>query len=265
MIPILLTGFGRWDDLLWNASGDVARALDGEVLSGAAHGTALEGRVRGIVLDVAWGKGRDPDGGKVEAAAKALAREVAIHKPRVLLSLGVIPEDPTGIDVEYVADDVSDTTAVDVRGLPPSTSRLHTRWPRKLVMPLPHRQIISALVGGGFNAYSEKGLSNFLCERAAYEGARLARLADTSILRAGFIHVFNPMVRAVRTDRGKPAYAVEPRELDATETDVFDRARADLARAIRTALEVTLGSLPRDAETRPQRWRYLDSWRPDFR
>jgi pyrrolidone-carboxylate peptidase len=265
VIPILLTGFGRWDDIQYNASGVVARRLDGAIVSGAEYGAALEGRVHARVLDVAWGRGEDPDGARVEAAARTLAREVAIHKPRILLSLGVIPEDPDGIDVEYEADDRSDTTALDVRSRTPSTPRLHTRWPRRLVMPLPQRPLVEALKAEGYGAYSERGLGRFLCERAAYEGARLARLKGTSLLRAGFVHVFNPMVRAIARDRGKEAYAVVPSELDEDEKVALARAEAELDRAVRIALGVCLGSLPPDVETRPERWRYLDAWRPEFR
>lgn len=59
------------------------------------------------------------------------------------------------------------------------------------------------------------------------------------------------MMRAVRTDRGKPAYANVPAELDTTERAALDQAMADLKWAVQIALEVTLGSLPADAGSAP--------------
>jgi pyrrolidone-carboxylate peptidase len=256
MVRILLTGFGAWDVLQYNPTSGVARALDGMALSGARYGSPIDGRVEGRVLDVAWSSGTATDGTNVESATKVLAREVAVLKPTILLSMGVTAASSHQYDVEVGAGDYA--AGKDVAGKEPKTPRLHTKWPSVLMSPFPARQIIEAMKKAGFAATSKVGLGNFLCERVAYEGARLARLKHSSLMRAGFIHLPNPLVRA------GVGFAARVEELDAEQRAVFDQAEREVVAAMRIALEVCLGSLPADFETRPQAWKYLDEWTPEL-
>lgn len=256
MIPILLTGFGRWEDLTYNPSGVVARALDGETVSGAAFGTPLRGMVDSHVLDVAWESGTTANGEVVEGAALALAREVAVVKPIVLLSIGVLPRMAHGYDVEIGASNWG--AGNDVRGKGPTSPYYRSKDTKTLISPFPAKQIITALEAKNLGAYSKPGLGGFLCERVAYEGARLARLRGTTIQRAGFIHIPNPMTRIERP------HSTSVTALDGDERKRLEEVEREIIGAIRTALEVILGSLPLDAQSKPRPWKYDEEWRPEL-
>lgn len=256
MIRVLVTGFGPWENMKYNPSGVVARALDGLVLSGANHGAALEGHVEALSLDVAWGAGRSAiDQSQVRGAAATLVREVTIRKPHVLLCLGVLADMPYGYDVEAAATD--DRAGKDVRGLPPPRTRAHASWPKVLMLPFPAKQIIEALNRESLSASWRPGVGQFLCNQIAFEAGRLARLKGTSLLRSGFIHIHNPLYRAASS------FTADPKALDADARKVFEDAEQELVRAVKIAIEVCLGSLPEDTETKPAPWKYLEKWSPE--
>ncbi len=256
MIRVLVTGFGPWENMKYNPSGVVARALDGLVLSGANHGAALEGHVEALSLDVAWDAGRSSiDQSEVRGAAATLVREVTIRKPHVLLCLGVLADMPFGYDVEAAATD--DRAGKDVRGLPPPSARAHATWPKVLMLPFPAKQIIQALTKESLPASWRPGVGQFLCNQIAFEAGRLARVKGSSLLRAGFIHINNPLYRAV------DSYTADPSALGEAARKVFEDAEREITRAVKIAIEVCLGSLPEDTETKPAPWKYLEEWSPE--
>ncbi len=263
-LRVLLTGFRPWADVDYNPSGEVARALDGEVIHGAASGVPLRAIVTSRVFDVAWDAGDSPKG-PVLGAATELAREVATLRPHILVGLGVMPASRTFIDVEALADDYSHGD--DVRGRAPKTPRLHTRWPKTVLLPFPGRPVIDALVGAGFHAGSELGAGRYLCERIAYESARLARMRDTSLVMAGFIHVPNPILHANRGYQlSKAALSEEAQggaEGSVEALAAVEAAEEELVRALRLALTVCVGQVELGPGGRPRRWSLRRDWLPD--
>lgn len=235
-LRVLVTGFRPWNQVHYNPTNVVVERLRGQTLNGQDHGAPHAGRVHGLVLDVAWGPGTDGRGQSVRAAAAALALEVAEIEPQIIVSFGVIPDEPDAFDVETVAED--DVGGVDVRGVERPRAPRYPGEPRRATLTLPAQRIVTAMRHDGLQAKSDPGLGNYLCETIAYEGARLTRQSRGATLASGFIHVPNPLFKAA----GR--YDIDPTTLDAAQRLVFEAAEAAVVRGARIAVEVALGSLP---------------------
>jgi len=262
MRTVLVTGFGLWQGVTYNPTALVAKDLDGTVASAAAYGAPGSAKIVGRVLDVAWDDGVDAvtvgRGKQVSGAAAALARAVNDVRPDLLVSFGVTPGGADTFDVEPVADDSnykpSELTIMrggplgtDVRGLSANRVREHPTSPHQLDLTFPHVAIVKALRDLGLNAISSPGLSNFLCERIAYEGAWLAKYGPRPMLMSGFIHVPNPMIRATGSS------STDASSLDTEGRGLLASGYADVLRAAKAAVEVCLAYL-QDDRLIPPKW-----------
>ncbi|MEZ4302139.1 MAG: hypothetical protein R3B70_44845, partial [Polyangiaceae bacterium] len=202
MLRVLVTGFRPWTGVTYNPSGVVATRLHGARLSSLHYGHPHTATVRGIVLDVAWTGGTTSGGASVQSAAATLAAEATAYNPHLIVSFGVIPDESHVFDVEPNASDDSDYR--DVLGNLPPSRRMHASDPLTLTLTFATDHIrdeMNRRLPSPFRAVSNPGLGSYLCERVAYEGARLQRLrapptgATTGswIWASGFIHVPNPL------------------------------------------------------------------------
>lgn len=243
---MLVSGFRPWTGVTYNPSGVVATRLDGQRIR-ASGGYPHDATVRGIVLDVAWTDGRGAGGAAVQGAARALSLEAGSYNPHLIVSFGVLPQEAYKFDVEPEATDRSRNR--DVLGNLPPSERLYPSETETLPLSFAVQRIVQALnrtLPRPFHAVSEPGLGYYLCERIAYEGARLQKMSVASaggtspshLWASGFIHVPNPLF-AVRNSSDADIATLtadEQRRLHGFEDTIV--AGADLA--VRTAL----GQLP---------------------
>jgi pyrrolidone-carboxylate peptidase len=253
VLRVLVTGFRPWTGVSYNPSGVVAERLKGRRISGAG-GYPHTANVRGVVLDVAWGDGKGPGGTAVHSAAAVLSQEAAAYEPHLIVSFGVLAGVPYTFDVERQAADES--AGKDVLGNPPDTSRMHPELPKVLRLTFAARKIKEALDGmlpKPFKVVSEKGLGAYLCERIAYEGARLQRerapqKGDTKDEKqswtwaSGFIHVPDPLFAVAGSS------AVDPNKLSADERKQLHDYEDIIVQAATLAVRTALGQLPKDVE-----------------
>lgn len=250
MLRVLVSGFRPWTGVTYNPSGIVANRLHGRRIT-ASGGYPHTATVRGIVLDVAWTDGTGANGSSVQGAARALTLEAQAYNPHLIVSFGVLPSEAHTFDVEPVAEDRSNANP-DVLGRLPDSQRLHPGEPRTLRLTFAVRPIVEALnrsLPPPFRAVSEQGLGYYLCERIAYEGARLQRTSATDagsrspghIWASGFIHVPNPLFAV----SGSSATNVDT--LTSDQRDQLQRFETTIVQGAELAVRTALGGLPRSA------------------
>ncbi|HEX5829025.1 MAG TPA: pyroglutamyl-peptidase I [Candidatus Limnocylindrales bacterium] len=163
---ILLTGFDPFDDAARNPSGEVAQALDGEVICGAA--------VRGIVLPT-----------KYDASMRELAAAIEAWQPDVVVSLGVA-EGRAEITPERVAINLDRTSIPDNAGDLRLDQPIRAGGEAAYFTRLPSRAIVDALKAAKIPARESLSAGAFVCNHVFYE---TLELLEGSPVRSGFIHV----------------------------------------------------------------------------
>ena len=147
---VLLTGFGPFLDVSINASGEIARALQGKQLEGA--------EVNSFVLPVSFDR-------LAPAYAEALAELVATP-PVALLSLGV--HRGRAFRLERRARPVLDSGQLDCDGV--AVSQLERLGARELNTQLDIERLTSALLAGGAGeVLVSDNAGGYVCERCYYE------------------------------------------------------------------------------------------------
>ncbi len=247
VLTVLVSGFRPWTGVTYNPSGVVATRLDGRRLT-ASEGHPHTATVRGIVLDVAWAPG-SAGGAAVQSAARQLSTEAASSRPHLIVSFGVLPDQAHTFDVEPQATDRS--MGADVLGREPATRRLYPSEPETLPLTFSAGAIVDALnrtLVRPYRAISDPGLGYYLCERVAYEGARVQRAsaaagptAPAHVWASGFIHVPNPLF-GVTGSSGTDVSTLTA----AQQTDLATR-EATIVHAAELAVRTALGHLPSTA------------------
>jgi len=211
-LRILLTGFEPFGGSLYNPSGDVAAALNGEEVRATSAPDARRGTLHSVVLPVLWND-----------AGRAVRDAIARVRPHVVIALGMAHG---AFRVEQIASDRRvdriDNAGVSL-GVTPGTRRIATALPRREI----ERWLVDVV--GREHVVESDDAGGFICEEvffavmnAIHEPTRQPRIA-----RAGFIHVPNDVF----------VPSVLPEAL--------------LAKAIRGAASLTLDALRDDAALEP--------------
>ena len=165
--PILVTGFEPFGGEVVNPSGQVARALHGRRIGGAA--------VVGIQLPCAFGE-----------AIAVLRDALATHRPQLVLALGQAGG-RCELSLERVAINLDDARIADNRGAQPIDEPVQAGGPAAYFTTLPVKAMIAALRQAGHPASLSHSAGTFVCNHVFY-GLQHA-LAGQPGVRSGFMHL----------------------------------------------------------------------------
>ena len=165
--PILVTGFEPFGGETINPSGQVARALHGRRIGGAA--------VVGIELPCAFGE-----------AIAALRDALAMHRPQLVLALGQAGG-RCELSLERVAINLDDARIADNRGAQPIDEPVQAGGPAAYFTTLPIKTIVAALRQAGYPASVSHSAGTFVCNHVFYGLQHL--LAGQPGVRSGFMHL----------------------------------------------------------------------------
>lgn len=160
---ILVTGFEPFGGSGFNPSEEIARALDGRVLSGVP--------VRGAVLPCVFGD-----------SLAELLRLVAEMRPQLVICLGVAGG-RTCLSLERVAINVDDARIPDNAGRSPIDEAVVAEGPVGYWSTLPIKAIRAAWETAGYPCEISQTAGTFVCNHVFYG------LMHHFCGRAGFIHV----------------------------------------------------------------------------
>lgn len=163
---ILLTGFEPFGGEAINPAWEVARALDGEQLSGAL--------VQARQLPCVFGRAR-------EVLAEAL-RET---EPQLVLALGQAGG-RCDFSVERVAINVDDARIADNAGQQPVDQPVVPGGPAAYFSTLPIKSMVSGLRAAGLPASVSQTAGTFVCNHVFYA---LQHLLAGTAARSGFMHI----------------------------------------------------------------------------
>ena len=168
MKTILLTGFEPFggDDL--NPTGEIARALNGQVV--ARH------RVVGALLPCVFG-----------AALKELKHLLKLHRPALVVCTG-LAGGRAGITPERVAINVDDARIPDNAGQQPVDRPVVKGGPAAYWSTLPIKAIVRELQRRGLPAAVSQTAGTFVCNHVFYGLMHTLALHHPGV-RGGFIHV----------------------------------------------------------------------------
>jgi pyroglutamyl-peptidase len=164
---ILLTGFEPFGGETINPSWQVAQALDGERLAGAA--------VRAVQLPCVFG-----------AARAALDAALAEVRPTLVLALGQAGG-RGGFTVERVAINVDDGRIPDNAGQQPIDEPVVRGGPAAYFATLPIKAVVAALQRAGWPAAVSQTAGTYVCNHVFY--GLMHSLRRRRGVRAGFMHL----------------------------------------------------------------------------
>ena len=193
----LVTGFSGYGGRGRNPSAEVAKALEGKAIAGL--------RVVGRVLPVSYAK--------LQPLLQDLFEEL---KPRVVVSIGLWPGDPT-IRLERVGINVADFEIPDNDGAFLTDAPVNASGATAALATLPLRAIEADLLAAGIPARLSATAGTFLCNATLYTIVALAQTMRPLAL-AGFVHV--PYL---------PEQVAELLEATRTKRELELHQRADLA------------------------------------
>jgi pyroglutamyl-peptidase len=163
---VLLTGFDPFGRIGRNPSGEIAAALDGETVAGAA--------VLGLVLPTAY-----------DASVRRLAEAIRDAAPDVIVMLGVA-EGRSAIGAERVAINLDAASIADNDGDLRTDRPIDDGGPAACFSRLPVGAMVDAITAAGLPAAMSLSAGAFVCNHLFYSA--MAMTAGTPV-RAGFIHV----------------------------------------------------------------------------
>ncbi len=163
MTRVLLTGFEPFDGDVLNPSWEVARALDGGLVT-ALRLPCEFGRAK----DILW---QALDGGHFD----------------VLLSLGLAGNRPD-VTVERIAINVDDARIPDNAGQQPVDVPVVPGAPAAYWSGLPIKRMVAAVRAAGVPASVSQTAGTFVCNHVFYAGAHWAATRQPG-LRVGFMHL----------------------------------------------------------------------------
>jgi pyroglutamyl-peptidase len=165
--PILVTGFEPFAGECINPSAEVARALHGRAIDGAA--------VIGIVLPCAFG-----------AAIDTLRAAINSRRPQLVLALGQAAG-REGFTLERVAINVDDARIADNAGAQPIDEPVIARGPAAHFTTLPIKAMVAALRAAGHSVSVSNSAGTFVCNHVFYGLQHMAK--RRSGMRSGFMHL----------------------------------------------------------------------------
>lgn len=167
MKPILVSGFEPFGGDRINPSAEVARALHGRAIDGAA--------VIGVVLPCVFG-----------ASIAALRQALDTHRPQLVLALGQATG-REGFTLERIAINLDDARIADNAGAQPLDEPVHARGPAAHFTTLPIKAMVAALRDAGHSASVSNSAGTFVCNHVFY-GLQQALKRRRSV-RSGFMHL----------------------------------------------------------------------------
>lgn len=187
MPNVLLTGFEPFGGERINPSGEIARALDGEIANG--H------RVVSAILPVAFA-----------STLPMLEALLETHRPVLVLATGQAGG-RSELAIERVAANLIDARIADADGLQPIDEPVIADAPAAYFSTLPVKAMLARLRVLGIPAGLSQTAGSYVCNQAFYA---LAHLVATRYrgTRAGFVHVPWLPEQAVR-HHGQPSMALE--------------------------------------------------------
>ena len=167
MPPILVTGFEPFGGEVLNPSAQVAQALHGRRIGGAA--------VIGMVLPCAFGE-----------AIATLREALATHRPQLVLALGQAGG-RCDLSLERVAINLDDARIADNCGAQPIDEAVVVGGPAAFFTTLPVKAMAAALRLAGYPASVSHSAGTFVCNHVFYGLQHL--LAGEQNMRSGFMHL----------------------------------------------------------------------------
>jgi pyroglutamyl-peptidase len=164
---ILLTGFDPFGGDTLNPSWQVAQALHGEHLGGAV--------VQALCLPCVFG-----------AALDALRAALRLHRPVLVLALGVAPG-RADLTLERVAINVDDARIPCNAGLQPIDEPVVPGGPVAYFSGLPIKAMVAALLDAGLPASVSQTAGTFVCNHVFYGLMHTLRRRPRT--RGGFMHL----------------------------------------------------------------------------
>jgi len=181
---ILVTGFEPFGGEAVNPSAQVAQALHGRAISGAA--------VVGAVLPCVFG-----------AANDAMVALLAAHRPRLVLALGQAAG-RSALSLERVAINVDDARIPDNAGAQPVDVPVVPGAAAARFSTLPVKAMVAALRDAGIAAELSNSAGTFVCNHVFYGLQHALRRRRSA--RSGFMHL--PLLPA-QALRGEPSLPLE--------------------------------------------------------
>jgi pyroglutamyl-peptidase len=214
----LLTGFEPYGGRGINPAFEVVRRLDGSEIAGVA--------VRGQTLPVSF-----------RELGSRIDRLLEEHKPAVVLALGLWPGTPM-IRLERIAINVADFEIPDNDGAVVGDGAIEANGANALKATLPLRRIEAALLQAGIPAHVSNTAGTFLCNATMFELLHGLEARGRAV-PCGFMHLpYLPAQVADMLARTKAERRLEREQ----RADLASMDLEVMVRAVRTAVEVTLGS-----------------------
>lgn len=163
---VLVTGFEAFGDNEKNPTTEIVRILHGSFI--ADH------RVYGVALPVT-----------AEGYPKALEKAIILHRPRLVLSLG-LANGRSMLAIERVAINVLDFPIPDNAGSQPTDVPVVDGGPAAYFATLPIKAILAAWRKAGLPGYVSNTAGTYVCNQTFYYSLHLSGEYG---YRAGLIHV----------------------------------------------------------------------------
>ena len=216
--PVLVTGFRPYAGRGVNPAAEIATALEGRTIAGAAIVARL--------LDVSFAD--------IAASAEALLQEI---NPRAVISIGLWPGEPV-IRIERVGLNVADFEIADNLGYLAANEPVIGNGTAARLATLPVRAIEEALLDAGIPARISSTAGTYLCNACLYSFLSAADAAREHVA-CGFIHVpYLPSQVAGLIRRTKEEAVLEVHQR-------ADTASMELATSIR-AIEIAIAATVRE-------------------
>lgn len=214
----LVTGFEPYGGRGLNPAFEIMRRLDGTEIAG----TPVVGRG----LPVSYRELR----GRIEGLLEH-------HDPRLVVALGLWPGTPM-IRLERIAINVADFEIPDNDGAVVTDEPLQANGSNALTATLPLRKIETALLEGGIPSHVSNTAGTFLCNATMFEFLQGLEARGRAV-PCGFIHLpYMPEQVADLLSRNRAERRLEREQ----RADLASMDFEVMVRAVRTAIEVSLGS-----------------------
>ncbi len=167
---MLVTGFGPYGKERTNPTWEVAKLLNGRLISGC--------RIKGVRLKVS-----------AKEVSRDIPRLIDSLRPKLVLNLG-LAAGRMDLSVERVAVNVADFSIPDASRSKPVDAPIDPNGPTAYLASIPIKKIVAALLSNGIPASVSNTAGMYLCNFIMYTS--LNHVAKNGLnAKAGFIHVPN--------------------------------------------------------------------------
>jgi pyroglutamyl-peptidase len=140
-----------------------------------------------------------------EESPEALKKAVALHRPRLVLSLG-LANGRSMLALERVAINVLDFPIPDNAGSQPTDAPIVDGGPTAYFATLPIKAILAAWREAGLPSYVSNTAGTYVCNQTFYHSLHLSGKYG---YRAGLIHVPYLPEQAARAEGGAPSMSLD--------------------------------------------------------